>query len=247
MYLILAGLATPLVVSVHSIVSLDFAAAQLPGWHSTIFPPFFVAGAVFSGFAMVLTLVIPVRAYFKLKDFITARHLENMAKLILGTGLVVAYGYAMEHFMSWYSADTFEQYMTRNRMVGPYALQFWTMMTCNVLVPQLLWFGRVRRSVPVLFGIALLINLGMWMERYVIVVTSLHRDFLPSSWGMYGGTKWDYATLFGSMGLFLMLLFLFVRVMPMISLHELRALVAETSAAEGDAPAADPPAKVEGR
>jgi molybdopterin-containing oxidoreductase family membrane subunit len=226
-YLILAGLATPLVVSVHSIVSMDFSVAQLPGWHSSIFPPYFVAGAVFSGFAMVLTLLIPVRAYFGLHDFITAVHLDKMAKLLLATGMLVAYGYVMEHFMAWYGADSFEQYLTKNRIVGPYALQFWTMIGCNVLLPQLLWLRRVRGSVPALFVLSLLINLGMWVERYVIVVTSLHRDFMPSAWGMYSGSRWDYATLFGSMGLFLMLMFLFVRLLPLISMSEMRALVDE--------------------
>ncbi|MFO0579589.1 MAG: NrfD/PsrC family molybdoenzyme membrane anchor subunit [Polyangia bacterium] len=225
-YLLLAGLATPLVVSVHSIVALDFAAAQLPGWHSTIFPPYFVAGAIFSGLAMVLTLLIPVRAYYGLKDFITARHLEVLAKLMLATGLLVAYGYVMEHFMSFYSADTYEEYMTRSRRVGPYAPQYFLMLTCNVLVPQLLWSARIRRSPLALFGVSLLINLGMWVERYVIVVTSLHRDFLPSSWGMYAGTFWDYAALLGSMGLFLFLLLVFVRLLPMVSMHELRELTA---------------------
>jgi len=228
-YLLLAGLATPLVVSVHSIVALDFASAQLPGWHSTIFPPYFVAGAIFSGLAMVLTLIIPLRAYYRLQDFITLRHLSSMAKLMLATGLLVAYGYLTEHFMSWYSADTYEVYMTRNRMVGPYAPQYFTMLACNVMLPQLLWFPAVRRSAAALFAISIFINLGMWVERYVIVVTSLHRDFLPSSWGMYSGTIWDYATLFGSMGLFVVLLLLFVRLLPMVSMHELRELTDQES------------------
>lgn len=234
-YLLLAGLATPLVVSVHSIVSLDFAVAQLPGWHSTIFPPYFVAGAIFSGLAMVLTLIIPVRAYYGLSGFITDRHLESIAKLLLATGLVVAYGYLMEHFMSWYSADTYEEYMTRNRMVGPYAPQYFIMLACNVALPQCLWIGRVRRRAAALFIVSLFINLGMWVERYVIVVTSLHRDFLPSSWGLYAGTLWDYATLLGTIGLFLLLLLIFARLLPIISMHEMREL-AERELAEQQEP-----------
>ena len=221
-YLLLAGLATPLVVSVHSIVSMDFAVAQLPGWHSTIFPPYFVAGAIFSGLAMVLTLLIPVRSYYGLKEFITARHLDVMAKLMLATGLLVAYGYLMEHFMAWYSADSHEAYVARNRMTGPYALQYYVMLACNVVIPQLLWSARIRHSPIALLVISLLVNLGMWTERYVIVITSLHRDFLPASWGMYAGTLWDYATLFGSMGIFLFLLLMFLRLLPMISMNELR-------------------------
>ncbi len=221
-YLLLAGLATPLVLSVHSVVSLDFAVAILPGWHSTIFPPYFVAGAIFSGFAMVLTLLIPVRAFYGLQDVITTRHLENAAKVMLTTGLLVALGYLSEHFMSWYADEPFDAFMTHNRMFGPYAAAYWLLMTCNVGVPQALWFRSVRRSPALLFLIALLINVGMWTERYVIVITSLHRDFLPSSWGMFAGTRWDWMTLLGSFGLFFTLLFLFVRLLPMISIAELR-------------------------
>jgi Ni/Fe-hydrogenase subunit HybB-like protein len=231
-YLLLAGLATPLVVSVHTVVSFDFAVAILPGWHSTIFPPFFVAGALFSGFAMVLTLAIPIRAFYGLPDFITLRHLENMAKIMLATGLIVTYGYVMEAFMSWYAGNGFEQYMTANRMFGPYAPVYWTMMTCNCLVPNLLWIKRVRTSVPALFVIALLVNVGMWTERFVIVVTSLHRDFLPSSWGMFYPTMWDWMTFIGTIGLFLCLLFLFVRFLPMISIYEMRTLLPEAQVKE---------------
>jgi Ni/Fe-hydrogenase subunit HybB-like protein len=231
-YLLLAGLATPLVVSVHTVVSFDFAVSILPGWHSTIFPPYFVAGALFSGFAMVLTLAIPIRAIYRLQDFITLRHLENMAKILLATGLIVTYGYAMEAFMSWYSGNGFDQYVTANRMFGPYAPIYWTMMTCNCLVPQLLWIKRLRTSVPALLLIALLINVGMWSERFVIVVTSLHRDFLPSSWGMYSPTLWDWMTFLGTVGLFLCLMFLFVRFLPMISIYEMRTLLPEAQAKE---------------
>jgi molybdopterin-containing oxidoreductase family membrane subunit len=233
-YLLLAGLATPLVVSVHSIVSFDFSVALVPGWHSTIFPPYFVAGAIFSGFAMVLTIAIPVRAAYHLDDFITLQHLRNMALILLATGLIVGYGYGMETFMAWYSGNGYEIFMQRNRMLGPYAPIYWIMLACNVLVPQVLWFHRARSNVPLLFVIALMVNAGMWMERYVIVVTSLHRDFLPSSWGMYAGTMWDWATFIGTIGLFVALLFLFLRLLPMISIFEMRELVSETEGGEAN-------------
>src|SRR5262245_46383675 len=190
-YLLLAALATPLVVSVHTVVSFDFAVSIVPGWHATIFPPYFVAGALFSGFAMVLTLAIPVRALYGLQDFITTRHLENMAKILLATGLMVVYGYGMEAFMSWYGGNEFEQYMSLNRLLGPYAPLYWLLLACNFLAPQLFWFRKLRTNVKVLFVVSLIVNLGMWLERFVIVVTSLHRDFLPSSWGMYYPTIWD--------------------------------------------------------
>lgn len=227
-YLLLAGLATPLVISVHSVVSLDFAVAIIPGWHSTIFPPYFVAGAIYSGFAMVMTLAIPLRAVYKLEDFITTRHLDNMAKILLATGLIVAYGYIMETFAAWYSGNPYEEYMMLNRMGGPYAPFFWALIVCNVVVPQVLWSRRVRSNAPALFLIALVVNIGMWLERFIIVVTSLHRDFLPSSWGMYAGTVWDWATYVGSLGLFLALFFVFIRLLPMISIFEMRELVHET-------------------
>jgi molybdopterin-containing oxidoreductase family membrane subunit len=227
LYLLLAGLATPLVVSVHSIVGMDFAVANVPGWHSTIFPPYFVAGAIFSGFAMVLTLVIPLRKVYRLEPYITDRHLELMAKVLLTTGWLVAYGYFSEFFTSWISSDRFEQYMSLNRMRGPYTGEFWALVFCNVLTPQVLWWKRVRRSPPALFVVALIVNVGMWLERFVIVVTSLHRDFLPSSWGMYHGTRWDWATFGGTVGLFLALLFIFLRWLPAISMTEMRRLVAE--------------------
>ncbi|MEX2175564.1 MAG: NrfD/PsrC family molybdoenzyme membrane anchor subunit [Pirellulaceae bacterium] len=228
-YLLLAGLATPLVVSVHSIVGLDFAASTVPGWHVTLFPPYFVAGAIFSGFAMVMTLAIPLRQVYSLQDFITLRHLSNMAKVMLATGLMVAYGYLMEAFFAWYSGNPYERYLAVNRAMGPYAALYWSLIFCNVLVPQLLWFRRVRKNVPLLFAIALIVNVGMWLERFVIIVISLHRDYLPSSWEMYYPTVWDFAHFFGSIGLFLTLLLLFIRFLPVISIFELRELVHETS------------------
>ena len=222
--LLLAGLSTPLVVSVHTIVSFDFAVSQLPGWHVTVFPPYFVAGAVYSGFAMVLTLMIPVRAFYKLQDFLTIRHLDTMAKVMLTTGLIVAYGYGLEAFTAWYSANEFEWYMFINRASGPYWWSYWALILCNVLLPQLLWIKRVRRNIPALFVLSIIINIGMWLERFVIIVTSLHRDFLPSSWGMYYPSIWDWATYIGSFGLFFTLLFLFIRALPMINIFEMRHL-----------------------
>ena len=224
-YLLLAGLATPLVVSVHTVVSFDFAVSVIPGWHATIFPPYFVAGAIYSGFAMVLTLVIPIRAYYGMEDIITERHLQNMGKIMLATGLIVVYGYAMEVFFSFYSANAFEGFMMRNRQLGPYAPVYWSLIMCNGLIPQLLWSSRIRRSPLALFLIAIVVNIGMWLERFIIVVTSLHRDFLPSSWGMYYPTIWDWATYFGTIGLFLALMFLFVRLLPMISIFEVQTLL----------------------
>jgi molybdopterin-containing oxidoreductase family membrane subunit len=224
-YLLLAGLATPLVVSVHTVVSFDFAIGILPGWHTTIFPPYFVAGAIYSGFAMVLTLAIPIRAAYGLEDFITLRHLQNMGKVLLATGLIVGYGYTMEAFMAWYSGNPNEIFLTVNRATGPYAPVFWALILCNVIIPQLLWFPRVRSNVPLLWLVALVVNVGMWLERFVIVVVSLHRDFLPSSWGMYYPTPWDWATFLGTIGLFLALLFLFIRFLPVISIFEMRSLV----------------------
>ena len=226
--LLLAGLATPLVVSVHTVVSFDFSIAQLPGWHTTIFPPYFVAGAIYSGFAMVMTLAIPIRKFYGLQDFITMRHLENMAKVMLATGLIVAYGYMMETFMAFYSGNQFDKFSILNRMTGPYAFFYWLLIACNIVIPQFLWVPRVRSSVPMLFIISLIVNVGMWLERFVIVVISLHRDFLPSSWGMYYPTRWDWATFVGTIGLFLTLLFLFLRFLPMISIYEMRTLVEET-------------------
>lgn len=226
-YLLLAGLSTPLVVSVHTVVSFDFATGIIPGWHTTVFPPYFVAGAIYSGFAMVVTLAIPIRAIYGLQDFITMRHLQNMAKVMLATGLIVAYGYMMETFVAWYSASEYEQFMIWNRFHGPYAPMYWALLVCNVGIPQLFWLPSIRKSIPALFIISIIINIGMWLERYVIIVVSLHRDFLPSSWGMYAGTKYDWSFYIGTIGLFLTLLFLFIRVLPMISIFEMRTLVPE--------------------
>ena len=225
--LLLAGLATPLVVSVHTIVSFDFAFAIVPGWHATIFPPYFVAGAIYAGFAMVLTLSIPVRKLFHLEDFITMRHLENMGKVMLATALIVGYGYMMETFTAFYSGDQYERFMILNRMTGPYAPMYWSLIACNIVTPQFLWFRKIRAKVGALFAIAMVVNVGMWLERFVIVVTSLHRDFLPSSWGMYYPTRWDIFTFLGTIGLFLFLVFLFLRYLPLISIFEMRTLVAE--------------------
>ncbi len=224
-YFLLAALATPLVVSVHTVVSYDFAVSLLPGWHSTIFPPYFVAGAIFSGFAMVITIAIPLRFAFGLEDFVTTRHLENMAKVLLATGLMVTYSYIFEHFFAWYSGNRFERYLAVNRATGPYWPLFWVQIVCNVLVPQLLWWQRLRRNVLLLFLLSLAVNVGMWVERFVIVVVSLQRDFLPSSWGLYAPTFWDIATLLGSFGLFLSLMFLFIRFLPLISMTELKELL----------------------
>jgi Ni/Fe-hydrogenase subunit HybB-like protein len=232
--LLLAGLATPLVVSVHTVVSFDFAVALTPGWHTTIFPPYFVAGAIYSGFAMVMTLAIPIRKYYGLEDFITMHHLENMSKVMLATGLIVAYGYMMETFGAFYSGNQYDKFMVLNRWFGPYAFFYWMLILCNIVLPQMMWFKKVRMNVLVLFVISLIVNIGMWLERFIIVVTSLHRDFLPSSWGMYYPTRWDWATFTGTIGLFLTLLFLFIRYLPVISISEMRVLVEET-AAEGKA------------
>jgi Ni/Fe-hydrogenase subunit HybB-like protein len=231
-YLLLAGLATPLVVSVHTIVSFDFAVSIVPGWHTTIFPPYFVAGAIFSGFAMVLTLAIPLRWAYGLHDFITDKHLDNMAKVMLASGLIVAYGYLMEIFIAWYGAHSYEQFVTYNRLYGPYRVWYWMLIACNVVVVQLLWFRRVRYTVPALFVISLVVNLGMWLERFVIIVVSLHRDYLPSSWGHFTPTMWDWSMYFGTIGLFLAMLFLFIRFLPMISIFEMRELLEETEARE---------------
>jgi Ni/Fe-hydrogenase subunit HybB-like protein len=233
-YLLLAGLATPLVISVHTVVSFDFAVAMLPGWHSTIFPPYFVAGAIFSGFAMVVMLAVPIRKIFHLENIVTIRHLDNCGKLMLATGLIVGYGYLMEQFMSWYSADTYEQFIMFDRMFGPYATVFWTVILCNVVASQALWFKRVRRNPGALFVVAFFIQTGMWLERYMIVVQSLHADFLPRSWGMYSGTWVDWMILLGSMGFFCFAFFLFIRYLPMIPMFEMRETVREVSCRSTD-------------
>jgi molybdopterin-containing oxidoreductase family membrane subunit len=227
-YLMLAALSTPLVVSVHSVVSLDFAAGIIPGWHATMFPPYFVAGAIFSGFAMVLTLAIPLRKVYGLEDFITMRHINNMAKIMLVTGLIVFYGYMMELFMGWYSGSQYEEYLILNRMTGPYAPMYWALILCNGLIPQLLWFRSIRNNLLILFVISIIVNIGMWLERFVIIVTSLHRDFLPSAWGMYYPTIFDWTMFIGTIGFFLTLLLLFIRVLPVISIFEMRELVPES-------------------
>ena len=223
--LLLAGLSTPLVLSVHSVVSFDFAVGLIPGWHTTIFPPYFVAGAIYAGFAMVLTLMIPMRLIYGLDDFITERHLNNMAKVMLASGLIVGYGYFMEQLIAWYSASAFESYMMQNRMHGPYGPFYWALIVCNIAVPQLLWFRHFRTSMFWLFFISQFINIGMWLERFIIVVTSLHRDFMHSSWGMFHPTIWDIAIYAGTIGLFIVLFFLFIRGLPMISIHEIRNLL----------------------
>jgi len=231
-YLLLAGLATPLVLSVHSIVSMDFAAGVIPGWHATMFPPYFVAGAIYAGFAMVLLLTIPLRRFYGLEDFITMQHIENMAKVMLATGLIVAYGYIMEAFFGWYSGNIYERFMIYNRMTGPYKWFYWSLIVCNVLAPQIIWFKRFRGNLVVLFLLSIVVSIGMWLERFVIIVTSLHRDFLPSSWGMYSPTVWDFSMFFGTIGLFFALLFLFIRFLPIISIFEMRTILPEAELEE---------------
>lgn len=227
-YLLLGGLATPLVASVHSIVGMDFAASIVPGWHTAFSPPFFVAGAIFSGFAMVMTLMIPLRSAYHLEDFVTLQHLDNMAKIILATGWMLTYGYAAEVFFAYYSGSPYERYLTINRALGPHAWSYWLLIACNSLVPQLLWSSRIRRNVAALFVISLFVNVGMWMERFVIIVLSLQRDYLPSSWRVYYPTIWDYVHFLGTLGLFFTLLLIFIRILPVISIFELRELVHKT-------------------
>jgi len=226
-YLLLAGLATPLVLSVHTVVSFDFAVAIVPGWHTTIFPPYFVAGAIYSGFAMVLMLAIPIRKIYGLEDFITDRHLQNSAKVMLATGWIVAYGYAIEAFTGWYGGNRYDQTLLWNRLHGPYATLYYMLLICNIFIPQLLWIRKMRTNPVWLFMISLVILVGMWLERFVIIVISLSRDFLTSSWGMYYPTKWDWMIFFGTIGMFLMSMFLFVRILPMISIFEMRTLLPE--------------------
>jgi molybdopterin-containing oxidoreductase family membrane subunit len=226
-YLLLAGLATPLVLSVHTVVSFDFAVGIVPGWHTTIFPPYFVAGAIYSGFAMVLMLAIPIRKIYSLEDFITDRHLQNSAKVMLATGWIVAYGYAVEAFMGWYGGNRYDQTLLWNRLHGPYAFWYYMLLLCNLFIPQVLWIRKMRTSPVWLFLISFVILVGMWLERFVIVVISLTRDFVPSSWGMYYPTRWDWMTYFGTIGMFLTAMFLFVRILPMISIFEMRTLLPE--------------------
>jgi len=246
-YLILAALSTPLVLSVHSVVSFDFATSVMPGWHTTIFPPYFVAGAVFSGFALVETLMIITRVVFKMEAIITMKHLELMNKIMLATGSLVGYAYSMEFFIAWYSGNEFERFVFINRATGPYWWAYWAMVSCNVISPQLFWFKRLRTSIPVMFVITIFINIGMWFERFVIIVTSLHRDFLPSSWGYFSPTIWDIGLFIGSLGLFSTCFLLFLRWLPMIAISEVKGTLAQADPHHGahesehdGAPASEP-------
>ncbi|MBI4326627.1 MAG: polysulfide reductase NrfD [Chloroflexi bacterium] len=223
-YLILAGLSTPLVLSVHSIVSLDFAVSQLPGWHTTIFPPYFVAGAIFSGFGMVLTLLLPLRKVCKLEDIITMRHIDVMCKVTLATGSIVGYAYGMEFFIAWYSGSEYERFAFINRATGPYWWGYWTMISCNVIFPQLFWFKKVRQNLWMVFVLSILVNVGMWFERFVIIVISLHREFLPSNWGYFVPTWVDVCTYLGTLGLFFTCFLLFMRFLPMIAIAEVKGV-----------------------
>ena len=224
-YLLIAALATPLVLSVHTIVSMDFAVSQLPGWHTTIFPPYFVAGAIFSGFAMVVTLIVPARSLLGFKELVTTRHLENMNKIILATGTIVGFAYGVEFFIAWYSGNGFEQYAFINRAFGPYAWAYWTMISCNVLIPQLFWFKKIRTTPWMMVVVCIAVNVGMWFERFVITVTSLSRDFLPSSWGEFTPTWVDILMFVGSFGLFFTLFLLFCRFLPVVALSEVKAVL----------------------
>jgi len=223
--MMLAGLSTPLVLSVHSIVSFDFATSILPGWHTTIFPPYFVAGAIFSGFAMVVTLLVILRKVFKMEDYVTIHHLENMNKIILVTGMMVGYAYATEFFVALYSGNPFERFTFLNRAGGPFAWSYWIMVSCNVISPQIFWFKRFRRSLAVMFVVSILVNVGMWFERFTIIVTSLHRDFLPSAWSYYKPTIFDYSVIVGSFGFFFMWFLLFCRFFPTISMAEVKSVL----------------------
>ncbi len=220
--LLLAGLCTPLVVSVHSIVSFDFAIGIVPGWHTTIFPPYFVAGAIYAGFAMVLTMLLPVRSWYNLKTLVTDYHVDQMAKVMLATSLIVAYGYMTELFFAYYTGNQYEAFMMLNRWTGPIAPSYWALIFCNILTPQLLWLKRVRSNIPVLWGITIIIGIGMWLERYVIIITSLTRDFMPSAWGTYHGTPWDWGIYLGTLGFFTFCMCLFVRFLPVLAIHEVR-------------------------
>lgn len=229
-YLLLAGLSTPLVLSVHTIVSFDFAVANLPGWHTTIFPPYFVAGAIFSGFGMVLTLLLPLRAIFRLHDLITEKHIDNMCKIILATGSMVGYAYAMEFFIAWYGANSYEGFAFINRAFGNYWWAYWIMISCNVICPQLFWFKGIKNNIPLVWIISIFVNVGMWFERFVIANTTLSRDFLPSSWGYYSPTVVDIFTFFGTFGFFSVLFLLFLRFLPLMPMAEVKSVM----------PAADP-------
>jgi len=233
-YMILAGIATPLVLSVHSVVSFDFAIAIVPGWHTTIFPPYFVAGAIFSGFAMVVTLLVIAREVFNLKEYITLQHLDNMNKVILATGMLVGLAYATEFFIAWYSGVPYERFIFMERALGSYyAWAYWIMVTCNVLSPQFFWFRACRRNIVLMFVLSIFVNIGMWFERFVIVVTSLAQDFLPSSWRYFAMTGWDYGVLLGSFGLFFTLFLLFVRFLPVIAMAEIKTVMKSPADKEG--------------
>ena len=232
LYILLAGISTPLVLSVHTVVSFDFEVAIVPGWYTTIFPPYFVAGAIYSGFAMVLVLAIPIRKYYGLEGMITMRHLQNAAKIMLATGLIVGYGYFFETFVAMYSGSTYERFMIHNRWFGPYAWAYWSLILFNILIPQVLWWPKIRQSTTWLFFISLVVLVGMWLERFVIIVTSLHRDYLPSSWGHYTPTRWDWATYMGTIGLFTAAIFVFIRIVPAISIFEMRMLLPQAEVKE---------------
>lgn len=232
-YLLLAGVATPLVLSVHTVVSFDFAIGIVPGWHTTIFPPYFVAGAIYSGFAMVLVLAIPIRKFYQLEDFITDRHLQNSAMVMLATGLIVAYGYGIEAFMGWYSGNRYDSFLLWNRLHGPYHFWYYLLLICNIFIPQVLWIKKLRSSPGFLFLISLVVLVGMWLERFIIVVVSLHRDFLNSSWGMYYPTRWDWMTFIGTLGFFFAAMFLFMRALPAISIFEMRTLLPQAEIKHG--------------
>jgi Ni/Fe-hydrogenase subunit HybB-like protein len=234
--LLLAGLSTPLVLSVHTVVSFDFAVAILPGWHTTVFPPYFVAGAIYSGFAMVLTLAIPIRKFYQMEDLITLRHLDNMGKIMLATGLIVAYGYGMEAFMAWYSASHWEFFMMWNRMFGPMGWSYWLLILFNIAIPlTTLWSRKLRTNVTFLFIVSIIINIGMWFERFVIFVTSLYRDYLPSSWGTYRATRWDYMLFIGTLGIFGTLFLLFVRFAPMMPMNEIKMMLPQAKVLKPEA------------
>lgn len=224
-YMILAGISTPLVLSVHSVVSFDFTVGVIPGWHTTIFPPYFVAGAIFSGFAMVMTLMVISREVLDLKQFITLKHLENMTKIMLATGMMVGYAYTMEFFIAWYSGNPYEYWVFMNRAFGDYAWAYWTMFTCNVLSPQVFWFKKFRRNVPLMFVISIFVNIGMWFERFTIIATSLHHDFLPASWGYYSPSWVEISIFIGTFGVFLSLFLLFAKFIPVIAIAEVKGIM----------------------
>jgi Ni/Fe-hydrogenase subunit HybB-like protein len=236
-YMMLAGLSTPLVLSVHSVVSFDFATSILPGWHTTIFPPYFVAGAIFSGFAMVVTLLVILRKVFHMEEYVTIHHLENMNKIILLTGMMVGYAYATEFFVAMYSGNPFERFTFLNRAGGPFAWSYWIMVSCNVISPQVFWFKKMRRSIPVMFVVSILVNVGMWFERFTIIVTSLSRDYLPSNWSYYKPTIFDFSVIVGSFGFFFMWFLLFCRVFPAISIAEVKGVLWSSKQTAGKAPA----------